>query len=758
MQNSSEFLKLKLPDIKRNNRITKSMKKNNKNGLKKHNDKNMIIRNNLNIESVSYMKNLSRNNIKNEILMNENNLYKPNFKTPNTNLTINFQVKQLDNNNKILYSLDDINKLNVNQYYSFKNNYFSELNNTINNSDKKNLISNTINSSIKLFNLNILDKNRYNNREVSNIAIYKNKNYRNNSISNLKNNKRFFQNNKDSLKLNNFTQNNIKLILSGKENNKTLKKFELKSLNNLKYHCITPKIIHLSNNNNTNKYGILMSNENNKVSKNNNNNQYNFNKQPLLKELRNIENINHINNFINILKQHIIIEINFNDLLSASKKNEDYIEIIKNIINQYNIFFNLFDFITFEIDFFLNKDYTSLLQKILKLLLYYHTFIFLLLNLNDYKTFITSVKKEYFDIFQKISFCLYNIFTKYIYKELSDNKYKDLTFIKSLTNLYNNNIQYVIKQTLSNNDIYSLLYKNYNISLEAFIKSLTKEVNCMNEISIILKDILLNLNKKDLIYHIDICLNTLLYTILEKNIEKAKLNSINNNTNKNKALNIVPYLPPLNENNNYKYTIVLDIDETLGHFIYNEIKAKYFVNYGYIIKDNNKNILNFDNDDTKKIGVFLIRPYAKYFLEKLKNLFFEIVIFSAGTKEYCDKVLDILDINNNLINYRLYRTHLSLRNINNDVKDLSLLGRDLKKVIMIDNLSDNYKLQRDNGLPINSWFGDANDTSLRDLMPIMNYLVENDIDDVRNVVKKIKTQLNNLSENGFNYGKINLKY
>ena len=50
-----------------------------------------------------------------------------------------------------------------------------------------------------------------------------------------------------------------------------------------------------------------------------------------------------------------------------------------------------------------------------------------------------------------------------------------------------------------------------------------------------------------------------------------------------------------------------------------------------------------------------------------------------------DKVLDILDINNNLIKYRLYRTHLSLRNINNDVKDLSLLGRDLSKVIMVDN-------------------------------------------------------------------------
>ena len=76
---------------------------------------------------------------------------------------------------------------------------------------------------------------------------------------------------------------------------------------------------------------------------------------------------------------------------------------------------------------------------------------------------------------------------------------------------------------------------------------------------------------------------------------------------------------------------------------------------------------------------------------------------------------------------------------------------------MIDNFSENYKLQQDNGLPINSWVGDANDTSLRDLIPIMEYIVENDINDVRSVVRKVKMQLNNFSENNFYYDKVNLK-
>ena len=367
-----------------------------------------------------------------------------------------------------------------------------------------------------------------------------------------------------------------------------------------------------------------------------------------------------------------------------------------------------------------------------------------------------NMKSKYYNILKKISFCLYNIFSKYIYRDLSCNKYKDLSFVNSLNNLFTINTDYIIKSTISYNDIFNIILKNYNSCLDLFIKILNNDKNeNLEEMTISLKDLLLNINQKDLIYHIDICLNIFLYSILDKNLSKSKINSEKNKSNKNKALSLVPYLPPISKKN--KYTIVLDIDETLGHFIHNEIDAKYFHNYGFII-ENDKISFNTVGKDKKRVGFFLVRPYAKYFLEKIKNLFFEIVIFSAGTKDYCDKVLDILDLNNNLINYRLYRTHLSLRNINNDVKDLSLLGRDLSKLIMIDNFSENFKLQQDNGLPINSWVGDITDTSLRDIIPIMNYIVENNIEDVRTVVKKVKIQLNNFSENSYFYDKINLKF
>ena len=77
---------------------------------------------------------------------------------------------------------------------------------------------------------------------------------------------------------------------------------------------------------------------------------------------------------------------------------------------------------------------------------------------------------------------------------------------------------------------------------------------------------------------------------------------------------------------------------------------------------------------------------------------------------------------------------------------------------MIDNFSENFKLQPNNGLPINSWTGDIEDTSLRDLIPIMNYIVENNVEDVREIVKKVKIQLNIFSKKSFDYDKINLKF
>jgi len=137
-----------------------------------------------------------------------------------------------------------------------------------------------------------------------------------------------------------------------------------------------------------------------------------------------------------------------------------------------------------------------------------------------------------------------------------------------------------------------------------------------------------------------------------------------------------------------KYTLVLDLDETLIHF---EEK----------------------DDGTSQ---FLIRPYAQQFLNAVSE-YYELVIFTAALKDYADYVLDRLDTDG-IISYRLYRQHTNLCG-NVYQKDLSRLGRDLSKTLIVDNNAENFQLQPDNGIYIKSWYDDPDDSALLHLAPLL---------------------------------------
>ena len=166
-----------------------------------------------------------------------------------------------------------------------------------------------------------------------------------------------------------------------------------------------------------------------------------------------------------------------------------------------------------------------------------------------------------------------------------------------------------------------------------------------------------------------------------------------------------PYLPPL-DTKKYKYSLILDLDETLVHYIEEENRA-------YV----------------------QVRPYADFFLNEMAK-YFELVIFTAAAEDYADIVLNELD-KNKVINYKLYRKHTEQIN-GVFIKDLSKLGRDLSKILIVDNNKDNFSLQPENGLHICSFIGDQNDDELYNLSSDLMKIVECKKNDISPVIKEIK--------------------
>ena len=120
---------------------------------------------------------------------------------------------------------------------------------------------------------------------------------------------------------------------------------------------------------------------------------------------------------------------------------------------------------------------------------------------------------------------------------------------------------------------------------------------------------------------------------------------------------------------------------------------------------------------------------------------FEIIIFTAGTQEYADPILDIIDKKKNFFDKRLYRQHTIIMD-NVFVKDLSKLGRDLSKVIIVDNMPQNFKLQKENGIFIKNFNGDdKSDSTLLDLIPILRKISCDKKNDVRIEINKLKNEI-----------------
>ena len=202
------------------------------------------------------------------------------------------------------------------------------------------------------------------------------------------------------------------------------------------------------------------------------------------------------------------------------------------------------------------------------------------------------------------------------------------------------------------------------------------------------------------------------YILRTNNLNGSILASVYLKAGKN--INFIPVPSPyVRTKNNKNFSLVLDLDETLVHF---------------------KEQLNNEGN-----GVLRIRPGIPEFFDQVGK-YYELIVFTTATQDYADTLIDAIEENKIYFDHRLYRNHAII--INNDfVKDLTRIGRPLDKIIIVDNMPQNFRLQKENGIMIKPFWGeDKYDTALIDLIPILINIAK-DGGDVRKGLIKYKEDI-----------------
>ena len=235
-----------------------------------------------------------------------------------------------------------------------------------------------------------------------------------------------------------------------------------------------------------------------------------------------------------------------------------------------------------------------------------------------------------------------------------------------------------------------VLLKNYN---SPKIKNLTSIFKKLNEKTY--EDI--NVFFRECILRVD-------------NMNGSVLASIFLKENNNFKTEPAPYLKTINRK---PYSLILDLDETLVHF-----KV---------------------NPENETEGVLRVRPGIIEFLDSIDQ-YYELIVFTAATQDYADLLIDAVEENKIYFEHRLYRQHTVI--VGNDfVKDLSRVGRPLDKIAIVDNMPQNFRLQKENGINIKAFWGEeVYDTALIDLAPILINIAQEG-GDIRNGLAKYRDEI-----------------
>ena len=133
-------------------------------------------------------------------------------------------------------------------------------------------------------------------------------------------------------------------------------------------------------------------------------------------------------------------------------------------------------------------------------------------------------------------------------------------------------------------------------------------------------------------------------------------------------------------------TIIFDMDETLVRAEFeHERKSTWIPDFTFV--------LNGDRVLVKE------RPFIRDTLSKLAENF-ELIVFTAGQKDYANKILDQIDHEGKFFTRRLYRDDCILID-GFYIKDLDIImDRSLQDMVIVDNSLLAFGFHLTNGIPI----------------------------------------------------------
>ncbi len=731
------------------NKINNNLNNNRKNNfIKNYNDHNNLNNNTFDNNSIySNFSNISNNN------NNNRNINFNNDKIKYQNLYYNNNKKYYEkinnNNDNINYYNNENEFINFNDYNNNNNQYYNNYNNNNNINEREIYLDN---ENLPDFNLNKKNKyniNSYKNSTLnSNISYNYNNNNENESYNNISSNYYY----SDKI-------NNSVIITSNTKSNPFTFKPNYNNNNNNNNNKNNKKNNNNNNNNNDNNNNNNNNNDNNNNNNNNNDLIVSFNSNissPLLQMKDNKFAIKQTKKIIKkppkksakiILKNGAHHRTN-SELNKTFENYNNFKNLLENITNESseNIFYvnknqlNFEDFVIINEKF--NKIYSSIEEMnfnlINKVCYDYWNFFYNSSTKGNFSLFLNEKNINYFNSLFLISILItydlsfkekyFNFFYQTIENILQICYENFLMFIQILINNNFNNEKNIFIDELK------YIINNSNINSENYTKKnlLSKiKTNCeiiFNEIS----DIISHLNQTNYFENIlnkkiiDIFNNINFYSENEINsifsIFILKINKNGSILYQNSNNNNIQIISPIILNNIPKkpLTLILDLDQTIMSFISD----------------------NFNEFE----GTTRTRPFLYNFLNLMIN-YYEIIIFTASTRNYADPILDVIEKRKkNYFCYRLYREHCRIIN-NSYVKDISIINRNLSRIVIVDNMSQNFKLQKENGILISSFWGyDEKDTALLELGEILELIALEMIEsgykiDIRDEIKKYKNNI-----------------